>query len=134
MAAEVKVPAAGESITEVLVAEWLKAEGDTVRQDEPLVTLETDKAALDLPAPASGVLTRILKPRGQTARVGEVIAILDEAAVAPDGGAGRAAGGRKSSVASRAQAAASSAAAAGSSAPAGGSPAAASSAAAEGSA
>jgi 2-oxoglutarate dehydrogenase E2 component (dihydrolipoamide succinyltransferase) len=84
MAAEVRVPAAGESITEVMVAEWLKAEGDPVRQDEPLVTLETDKAALDLPSPASGVLVRILKQKGQTAGVGEVIALLDEAAVAPE--------------------------------------------------
>jgi 2-oxoglutarate dehydrogenase E2 component (dihydrolipoamide succinyltransferase) len=82
MAVEVKVPAAGESITEVMVAEWLKAEGEAVRQDEPLVTLETDKASLDLPAPAAGVLTRIMKRRGETARVGEVIAVLDEAAVA----------------------------------------------------
>jgi 2-oxoglutarate dehydrogenase E2 component (dihydrolipoamide succinyltransferase) len=83
MAVEVKVPAAGESITEVMIAEWLKSEGDIVRQDEPLVTLETDKATLDLPAPASGTLARIVKARGQTAHVGEVIAILDEARVAP---------------------------------------------------
>jgi 2-oxoglutarate dehydrogenase E2 component (dihydrolipoamide succinyltransferase) len=81
MPVEIKVPAAGESITEVIVAEWLKAEGDAVRRDEPLVTLETDKAALDLPAPASGVLVRIVKPRGATVRVGEVIAVLEEAAV-----------------------------------------------------
>jgi len=84
MAVEVRVPASGESITEVMVAEWLKAEGDPVRRDEPLVTLETDKAALDLPAPASGVLARIVKRRGETARVGEVIALLEEAP-APSG-------------------------------------------------
>lgn len=78
---DVKVPDAGESITEVMVAEWLKSEGDAVREGEPLVTLETDKAALDLPAPASGVLARILKQNGQTAQVGEVIAMLDEARV-----------------------------------------------------
>jgi 2-oxoglutarate dehydrogenase E2 component (dihydrolipoamide succinyltransferase) len=85
MPVEVKVPAAGESVTEAIVAEWLKAEGDTVRQDEPLVTLETDKAALDLPAPVAGVLVRIVKPRGATVRVGEVIAVLDEAGVPPPG-------------------------------------------------
>ena len=80
MPVEVRVPAGGESIVEVLVAEWLKSEGDLVRQDEPLVTLETDKATLDLPAPAAGILTRILKPRGEVVRVGEVIAVLEEAA------------------------------------------------------
>jgi 2-oxoglutarate dehydrogenase E2 component (dihydrolipoamide succinyltransferase) len=82
MAIEVKVPTGGESITEVVVAEWLKQPGDTVRQDEPLVTLETDKAALDLPSPAAGVLARIVKSAGETARVGEVIAYLEETAAA----------------------------------------------------
>ena len=82
MSIEVRVPAGGESITEVVVAEWLKAPGDVVRQDEPLVTLETDKAALDLPAPASGVLARIVKRAGDTARVGEVIAYLEESPAA----------------------------------------------------
>jgi 2-oxoglutarate dehydrogenase E2 component (dihydrolipoamide succinyltransferase) len=84
MAVEVRVPAGGESVVEVLIADWLKSEGAAVRQDEPLVTLETDKATLDLPAPASGVLARIVKARGETARVGEVIAILEEAPVGED--------------------------------------------------
>jgi 2-oxoglutarate dehydrogenase E2 component (dihydrolipoamide succinyltransferase) len=88
MSVEVTVPAGGESIVEVLIAEWLKSEGDPVRQDEPLVTLETDKATLDLPAPAAGVLARILKPRGQMARVGEVIAVLEEAAAGVSAAAG----------------------------------------------
>jgi 2-oxoglutarate dehydrogenase E2 component (dihydrolipoamide succinyltransferase) len=91
MAVEVRVPAAGESVTEVMVAEWLKAEGDRVQQDEPLVTLETDKATLDLPAPAAGVLARIVKARGETARVGDVLAILEEAPVGPAAGAAPAA-------------------------------------------
>ncbi len=82
MSIEVKVPTAGESITEVVVAEWLKAPGDAVRQDEPLVTLETDKAALDLPSPAAGILARIVKNAGETARVGEVIAYLEESPAA----------------------------------------------------
>jgi 2-oxoglutarate dehydrogenase E2 component (dihydrolipoamide succinyltransferase) len=84
MAIEVKVPAVGESITEVVIADWLKAPGERVRQDEPLVTLETDKATLDLPAPASGVLVRLVKNQGEIAKVGEVIAYLDEAAVPAD--------------------------------------------------
>lgn len=82
MSIEFKVPTTiGESITEVQITDWLKSPGDTVRQDEPIVSIETEKVALDLPAPASGVLVKILKKRGETASVGEVIAHLEEAAV-----------------------------------------------------
>jgi 2-oxoglutarate dehydrogenase E2 component (dihydrolipoamide succinyltransferase) len=81
MPVELRVPTGAESITEVLIADWFKAEGNHVRKDEPVVLLETDKAALELPAPVSGVLLRILKPKGQMAKVGEVIAHLEEAAV-----------------------------------------------------
>jgi pyruvate/2-oxoglutarate dehydrogenase complex dihydrolipoamide acyltransferase (E2) component len=83
MPVELKIPAIGESITEAQIGDWLKAAGDPVRQDEPLVVLETDKASLELPAPVSGVLARILKQKGETVRVGEVIAHL-EAAAAPE--------------------------------------------------
>jgi 2-oxoglutarate dehydrogenase E2 component (dihydrolipoamide succinyltransferase) len=83
MPVELKIPAIGESITEAQIGDWLKAAGDLVRQDEPLVVLETDKASLELPAPVSGVLARILKQKGETVRVGEVIAHL-EAAAAPE--------------------------------------------------
>lgn len=81
MPVELKIPAIGESITEAQIGDWLKAVGDHVRQDEPLVVLETDKASLELPAPVSGVLLQILKPKGETVRVGDVIATLEEAAV-----------------------------------------------------
>ena len=82
MSIELKVPATiGESITEVQIVDWLKAPGEPVQQDEPVVSLETDKVALDLPAPVSGVLVKILKNKGETAEVGEVIAHLEEAAV-----------------------------------------------------
>ncbi|MBX3745805.1 MAG: 2-oxoglutarate dehydrogenase complex dihydrolipoyllysine-residue succinyltransferase [Verrucomicrobiae bacterium] len=77
MSSELRVPPVGESITEVQVGEWLKNEGDPVRQDEPVVAIESEKATLELPAPAAGRLRSILKPRGATARVGEVIGILD---------------------------------------------------------
>ncbi|HSF04094.1 MAG TPA: biotin/lipoyl-containing protein, partial [Solirubrobacterales bacterium] len=80
MAVELKIPALGESITEVQIGDWLKGVGDQVRQDEPVVSLETEKATLELPAPVSGVLARILKQKGETVTVGEVIAHLDEAA------------------------------------------------------
>lgn len=73
---ELKVPQAGESITEVQVGEWLKAVGDAVRRDENVVALETDKAALELPAPEDGVLAQILKPTGAMAKPGDVIGIL----------------------------------------------------------
>ncbi len=86
MPVELKVPALGESITEVQIGDWLKAAGDHVRQDESLVLLETDKATLELPAPVSGVLLRIVKQKGETVRVGEVIATLEEAA-APEAAA-----------------------------------------------
>jgi 2-oxoglutarate dehydrogenase E2 component (dihydrolipoamide succinyltransferase) len=81
MPVDLRVPSGAESITEVLIADWFKAEGDAVRKDEPVVLLETDKAALELPSPVSGVLLRILKPKGQMAKVGEVIAHLEEAVV-----------------------------------------------------
>ena len=78
MATEVKVPAAGESITEVFIGTWLKGVGDAVKADEPLVEVETDKATLEVPAPVAGVLTDQLKSAGDSATVGEVIARIDE--------------------------------------------------------
>ena len=81
MSIELKIPTIGESITEVQIDEWHKSPGETVRQDEPIVALETEKTALDLPAPVSGVLVKVLKKKGEMAHVGEVIAYLDEAAV-----------------------------------------------------
>lgn len=79
MALELKIPAVGESITEVEIGQWLKKEGDTVKVDEPLVELVTDKATLELPSPAAGRLTKILIPSGQ-AKVGDVVALLEEGA------------------------------------------------------
>ena len=65
MAIELKVPSVGESIYEVTIGEWLKREGDYVAKDEALVALETDKASLELPAPAGGTLkTQIKKVEG----------------------------------------------------------------------
>lgn len=78
MRVELRVPASGESITEVQVADWLKRTGDHVRQDEPVVLLETDKAAMELPSPISGVLTEIVKQTGQAAKIGDVLAYLDD--------------------------------------------------------
>jgi 2-oxoglutarate dehydrogenase E2 component (dihydrolipoamide succinyltransferase) len=81
MSIELKVPAVGESITEVEIGEWLKPEGATVGKDENVVTLESEKATVELPSPVAGKLSKILKQKGQTAAVGEVIGYLDEVAV-----------------------------------------------------
>jgi pyruvate/2-oxoglutarate dehydrogenase complex dihydrolipoamide acyltransferase (E2) component len=82
MAVELKVPSAGESITEVQIGEWLKKEGDTVRRDEILVVIETDKVTVELPAPESGTLTKILVGAGKDAAVGDVIGYLEPGAPA----------------------------------------------------
>ncbi|MBI2889626.1 MAG: 2-oxoglutarate dehydrogenase complex dihydrolipoyllysine-residue succinyltransferase [Nitrospirae bacterium] len=78
MTVDVVVPAVGESITEVQIGEWFLTEGDWIRQDESLVVIETEKATVELPAPVSGVLVRILKPKGASARVGETIGRMEE--------------------------------------------------------
>ena len=77
MTIELKVPAVGESITEVEIGGWLKAEGTTVAKDETVVVIETEKATVELPAPAAGKLTKVLKQQGETAKVGEIIAYLE---------------------------------------------------------
>ncbi len=74
---EVKVPASGESVTEADIGEWFKKVGDAVDLDEPLVSLETDKAAMDVPSPAAGVLKDIRAKQGDTVEVGTVIAIIE---------------------------------------------------------
>ena len=76
---EIKVPAVGESISEVQIGEWYVAEGDWVAADSNLVGLETDKATFDVPAPADGKVTRILKKEGETAAVGDLIGYFEEA-------------------------------------------------------
>ncbi|HOA73587.1 MAG TPA: 2-oxoglutarate dehydrogenase complex dihydrolipoyllysine-residue succinyltransferase [Phycisphaerae bacterium] len=82
MAVELKVPQAGESVQEVQVGEWRKADGDYVEVDEILVEIETDKAAMELPAPVSGKLI-IHKRKGEIAKPGDVLAAIDESAVRP---------------------------------------------------
>lgn len=83
MSVELKIPAAGESITEVQIGQWLVREGDFVERDQPVVELETDKASMELPAPVAGRIEKILHPDGAIVPVGEVIAIVDETATAP---------------------------------------------------
>ena len=73
MAIEIQVPQLGESISEATVARWMKAPGDAVEADEPLVELETDKVTVEVPAPRSGVLEEILAGEGEEVEVGAVL-------------------------------------------------------------
>jgi 2-oxoglutarate dehydrogenase E2 component (dihydrolipoamide succinyltransferase) len=79
MPIELKVPEVGESITEVQIGTWKKREGEGVAMDDSIVEIESDKATVDLPAPAAGTVTKILKASGEKARVGEVIGYLEPA-------------------------------------------------------
>ncbi len=80
MATEVKVPTLGESVTEATVGEWLKQPGDAVEADEPIVSLETDKVAVEVPSPVAGVLSEFTVELGDTVDVGAVIAKVEEGA------------------------------------------------------
>ncbi|QCR23843.1 2-oxoglutarate dehydrogenase complex dihydrolipoyllysine-residue succinyltransferase [Pontibacter sp. SGAir0037] len=82
MSLEVKVPAVGESITEVTIAQWLKKDGDRVEMDEVIAELESDKATFELPAEAAGIL-RIVAQEGDTIEIGTTICRIEE-----DGSAG----------------------------------------------
>src|SRR5262245_43036552 len=77
MAVEIKVPSAGESITEGVVSRWLKKDGDMVRAGEPLVELETEKATTEVPAPASGKLSTSI-PEGKTVSIGAILGRIEE--------------------------------------------------------
>jgi 2-oxoglutarate dehydrogenase E2 component (dihydrolipoamide succinyltransferase) len=82
MATEVKVPTLGESVTEATVGQWLKKPGDAVKADEPIVSLETDKVAVDVPAPAAGTLGDIIAKEGDTVEVGALLGYVNEGAAA----------------------------------------------------
>jgi 2-oxoglutarate dehydrogenase E2 component (dihydrolipoamide succinyltransferase) len=73
MLTEIRVPTLGESISEATVGKWFKQRGDTVKADEPLVELETDKVTLEVNAPAAGVLTEISVETGQTVAIGALL-------------------------------------------------------------
>jgi 2-oxoglutarate dehydrogenase E2 component (dihydrolipoamide succinyltransferase) len=77
MTVEIKVPAVGESVSEVTIEQWLKQEGEAIERDKTLAVLESEKATVELPAEASGTVKKLLKKAGESAQVGEVIAIID---------------------------------------------------------
>lgn len=85
MSLEIKVPAVGESITEVTLAQWLKQDGDYVEMDENIAELESDKATFELPAEKAGIL-KIIAQEGDTLEIGAVVCTIEDGD-APAGGA-----------------------------------------------
>ena len=82
-ATEVVLPVLGESVTEGTVSRWLKAVGETVEVDEPLLEVSTDKVDTEIPSPVAGTLLEIRVAEDETAAVGAVLALVGDAAVAP---------------------------------------------------
>ena len=82
MSSEVKVPTLGESVSEATIGQWLKQPGDAVKLDEPIASLETDKVAVEVPAPAAGVMGAFQAQEGDTVLVGAVIATIEDSAPA----------------------------------------------------
>jgi 2-oxoglutarate dehydrogenase E2 component (dihydrolipoamide succinyltransferase) len=78
MSKEVKVPTLGESVTEATVGEWLKKPGDPVKVDEPIVSLETDKVAVEVPSPVAGVMGPQAVEVGATVEVGALLATIED--------------------------------------------------------
>ncbi|WP_290704797.1 biotin/lipoyl-containing protein, partial [Gordonia sp. UBA5067] len=79
MAFSVQMPALGESVTEGTVTRWLKAEGDTVAVDEPLLEVSTDKVDTEIPSPVAGVLVKIVAAEDDVVEIGGELAVIGEA-------------------------------------------------------
>lgn len=86
MILEMKVPSPGESITEVEIATWLVKDGDYVEKDQAIAEVDSDKATLELPAEAAGIIT-LKAEEGDAVKVGQVVCLIDTGAAKPDGGA-----------------------------------------------
>ncbi len=82
MSIEVKVPVLPESVSDAIIAAWHKKVGDTVRRDENLIDLETDKVVLEVPSPVDGILKEIKFETGATVTSAQVVAVIEEGAVA----------------------------------------------------
>ncbi|WP_347877836.1 biotin/lipoyl-containing protein, partial [Actinomyces sp. ZJ751] len=87
MSESVKMPALGESVTEGTVSSWLKAVGDTVEADEPLLEVATDKVDTEVPAPVSGTILEIRVAEDETVEVGTVLAVIGDPSEASTGAA-----------------------------------------------
>jgi 2-oxoglutarate dehydrogenase E2 component (dihydrolipoamide succinyltransferase) len=83
MAVSVTLPALGESVTEGTVTRWLKAEGERVEADEPLLEVSTDKVDTEIPSPAAGILASIKVAEDETVEGGAELAVLDDGTGAP---------------------------------------------------
>ncbi|MFB7534010.1 2-oxoglutarate dehydrogenase, E2 component, dihydrolipoamide succinyltransferase [Streptomyces sp. NPDC056178] len=83
MSVSVTLPALGESVTEGTVTRWLKAEGERVEADEPLLEVSTDKVDTEIPAPAAGILSAIKVAEDETVEVGAELAVIDDGTGAP---------------------------------------------------
>src|SRR6187402_3002999 len=83
MPVSVTMPQLGESVTEGTVTRWLKAVGDTITADEPLLEVSTDKVDTEIPAPASGVLLSIAVGEDEVVAVGAELAVIGDSAEAP---------------------------------------------------
>jgi 2-oxoglutarate dehydrogenase E2 component (dihydrolipoamide succinyltransferase) len=94
MSEEVKMPQMGESIAEGTIVKWLKKVGDSVKRDEPLFEISTDKVDAEIPAPSSGVLSEIMVQEGETVAVNTVVAVIN-------GGGGGGGGGAKPAAAAK---------------------------------
>jgi 2-oxoglutarate dehydrogenase E2 component (dihydrolipoamide succinyltransferase) len=79
---DIKVPAMGESVTEGTLANWLVKPGQAVKQDDPIAEIETDKVAVEVPAPAAGVISEQLVKEGETVSIGKIIARMTEGGTA----------------------------------------------------
>jgi len=95
MTTKITMPQLGESVNEGTVGHWLKNEGDTVKKDESLVEIITDKVTAELPSPVSGRLSKILAKEDETVRVGAAIAEIDDGAGAASGDGASATAGRE---------------------------------------
>ena len=81
MTTEIRVPTLGESVAEATIGQWFRKQGETVKADEPLVELETDKVTIEVPAPVAGVLSEVLVGDGETVEVGALLGSIDEGKV-----------------------------------------------------
>src|ERR1700736_1914883 len=80
---EIRVPAVGESITEVTLVKWLKQDGDWVDRDEVIAELESEKATFEVNAEKAGIL-KLAAKEGDTLKIGDLLASIDDAAVKPE--------------------------------------------------
>src|SRR4051812_47947809 len=78
MSTTVVMPQLGESVVEGTVSKWLKREGDSVKEYDPILEVNTDKVDTEIPSPAGGVLLKVLVPEGTTVKAGTVLALIGE--------------------------------------------------------